>query len=199
MPPDSWAEDQPRYTRDRTYGDSYMPLAKSILGQSAFSIAPDHQDMKQATDILTSFPRRGQIALRVRRYEDAKNWPWEVTIRSEHVDDRPTEIHKLREGWCDWILYMVPKSLSQAHRYYLLDVDKWREMDRTAPDAGRILGNVDGRTKFRAYDVRRMPPGTIIDWKNEVYGAPWRHGRALPPHESDPPYTETTHDIPDWL
>ena len=183
-----------RYRTNRDFGDSYFTLVKSILGQSAFDIASDYRDQKQATDMVVSMrlPRRGQIAVRNRRYEECKPWPWEITVRSWNKGI-PTEIDKFRQGWGDWMLYVVPKpkSESESYRYYLLDIDKWREMDNLAPDAGKETANVGGNTRFRAYDVRRMPPGVVIDWKNEVDGSPWQHGRPLPsPEFGDKPYAE---------
>ena len=182
-----------RYRTNRDFGDSFPVLVNSILGQSAFDIASDYKDHNEATDIVVrqTLPRSsGGISLRIRRYEDVISWPWEITIRSWNKGI-PTEIDKLRKGHGAWMLYLVPKSENEAYRYYLLDLDKWRDMDNLAPDAGMKKSNVGGNTRFRAYDVRRMPRGFVIDWKNEVDGSPWQHGRPLPPPEfGDKPYAE---------
>lgn len=136
-----------------------MDDIKEILRGQAMHIvdievATPEEDMKQATDMKIKITA-GDVAVRIRR--DIK-WR-ELTIRAKYGDSK-TEIHKLREGYGDWYLYVwtVGNKISE---WIIVDINKMRKTGLLFEERP-IKMNKDGYTGFVKYTIPELEDAGCI-------------------------------------
>ena len=128
------------------YYDDYIKIIKQNLPTLVvIEIATDYEDKYECTD-LTIKINGGNIALRVREIKEGLRYD-DVTIRSQSENKGKTEIHKLKEGYGDWYLYVWTLD-NKIDSWVIYDLHKVRqfkilEMNLTEKP------NTDGKTKFK--------------------------------------------------
>lgn len=136
------------------FSEKYMPQIKMILAKHAGKFlqiekATMQEDMTQAFDLnITNHPK-SKIAVRIRRAEIKFR---DITIRSIN-GTHDTEIHKLRNGYGDWYLYVWEGGDNRIVEYALIDIHKARQLfmeDR------KTIPNTDGKTGFYYYTLTEL-------------------------------------------
>ncbi len=138
---------------------SFIEDVKTILKSQAMHIidiqvATPEEDMKQATDLKIKITA-GDVAVRIRR-----NIPWrELTIRAKSGNSK-TEIHKLREGYGDWYLYLWTEE-NKIKEWILVDINKMRK-EGLLQEQRPIQMNKDGYTGFVKYTIDELEHSDCI-------------------------------------
>lgn len=130
-----------------------MDDIKSILkSQSMYivdiQIATEEEDKKYSTDLKVKITA-GDVAVRIRRdtiYRD-------FTIRAKSGTNK-TEIHKLREGYGDWYLYLWTKE-DKISEWILVDINKMRAANLFS-EQRQVRMNKDGYTGFVSYTIDEL-------------------------------------------
>jgi hypothetical protein len=147
------------YILDREYTDQYYPAIKQAITQSLdlppsikIDIAPDLEDMEQATDYIVKLTGNITIACRIRRpnclYRD-------FTIRGWRITGAKTEHQKLKEGFAQYYLYAWAKDKQDFADWIFLCLDKFRKsglLDRPH----ELIKNPDGTTGFYHYKLAEL-------------------------------------------
>jgi len=143
------------YKADRYWSDQRLAQVTSILKDNTMhivkiEIAPETRDTKEATDLVIEVIG-GSVAVRVRRsnigYRD-------LTIRSRRPSGIPTELHKLREGFCDWYLYGWTNN-GHISEWILVDLNQMREAG-LFEKARREISNPDRSSWFVAISLSEL-------------------------------------------
>lgn len=147
---------KPQMFRDNwNYSESKMEQVKSILKENAMNIvqievASPEDDMKHSTDLKVKVTS-GDIAVRVRRpYQNYRD----LTIRAFNKGLK-TEIHKLRDGYCDWYLYAWENQFGKLKEWMLININILRNsglLDMNRP----VKMNKDGATGFVSFSIREL-------------------------------------------
>jgi hypothetical protein len=151
------------YDRDFAWQRAYVPEMKRILGEHLIGEAPMYEDRNQNTDLVLELGRV-RVACRVRRHRDLARFGAEFTIRSKRPAGTRTELHKVIQGWGDYILYGFAAAEGATFAQWLLgDLGHFRiwhsyEMARRHGELpGTLVQNRDG-TEGRAYRIQDLPP-----------------------------------------
>ena len=137
------------------FSEKHMPLIKQVLKNNAMyivkiEIATPEDDMKHSTD-LKIHVSSGDVAVRIRRaYMNFRD----LTIRAKNGNAK-TEIHKLREGYADWYLYLWTGADDLIADWILVDIQKMREAGLLNENR-YIKMNKDGYTGFVAYGIKEL-------------------------------------------
>lgn len=136
-----------------------MDDIKEILRKQAMyivdiQIANEEEDMKYSTDLKIKITA-GDVAVRIRRDTPYRDF----TIRAKNGNSK-TEIHKLREGYCDWYLYLWTKE-NKISEWILIDLNKMREADLFS-EQRPIKMNKDGYTGFVTYTIKELEYNSCI-------------------------------------
>lgn len=139
------------YIVNRAWADQYHNIIKKIVEKIApriisFTIAPEQEDMTQATDYIITV-EKGTIACRIRRpqYNNYRDF----TIRSRNGESK-TELAKIKEGFGRWYIYAWTKNESQIAEWWLLDLNALRESPLLNTDRPEKQ-NTDGKTAFISF------------------------------------------------
>ena len=163
------------YKENREWSDEYMPSVKSILGKAIINESTFEQDTEQAFDLLT--PNQKKIACRVRDYDKYKQYIDEFTIRSQSKYGKRTEIHKILDGFGDWMFYGFTKG-DDVIFWSIIDLDVFRSNHHSAYYQENF--NYDG-TAFRAYKIGSFSPNIVIQGNIEIqFGFKKIHPNLLP-------------------
>lgn len=135
------------------WGINFIEQIKNILKSQlahlvVIEVASPEEDMKQSTDMIIRL-KAGNVAVRIRRdipYRD-------FTIRA-YCNGYKTELHKLREGFCDWYLYAWTKE-EIIIDWVIIDINKMRNHGLLNEDK-RIKMNFDNRTGFIIYELKEL-------------------------------------------
>ncbi len=100
----SLMETKSTYKKDRRIEDKFSKTLKSILG-NVFIGNDINKDLNEGTDFLTFTVKPFTVGVRLRRYKYYKKYKDEFTLRWSRPSGVKTEIHKVREGLVDYILY----------------------------------------------------------------------------------------------
>jgi hypothetical protein len=127
---------QSNYPIDRYWADTYMPAIEQLVRKVAhriisFTIAPEQEDTKQATDYLITV-ETGKIACRVRRPQCQFR---DFTIRAWRKKGLKTELSKIKEGCSRWYIYAWAKDSKLLENAVLVDLDRLRQ--------SRLLERID--------------------------------------------------------
>jgi len=132
---------------------NFMGHVEKILKRVAHKIievkiATPEQDMKQSTDIVIILDS-GAVALRIRR--DTKHR--DLTIRAKNGAAK-TEIHKIREGFARWYLYIWARG-TNIEEWVLVDLDTMRGSGLLG-ESRPVKMNSDGYTGFVSYSIAEL-------------------------------------------
>jgi hypothetical protein len=148
------------YTIDRFWADTYMPAIEKLVRSVAhriisFTIAPEQDDVKKATDYLITV-ETGTIACRVRRTSCIQR---DFTVRTWRKNSAKTEIAKLKEGNARWYIYAWAKDNRYFEKAILVDLNRLRK--------SKILEKIDLAFWENTPDnIRRMKINGIDHVKN---------------------------------
>ncbi len=165
------------YKEQRAWSDTFIPQIKSIVGPYLLEESSFEIDTQQACDLIVMTARDLRIAARVRQNQYHVNYPFEFTIRNVVRNNGRTEIHKIIDGWGDWMFYGLTDGCNVTSttilHWYLIDLDVFRsDMMRFKwvgePDIkwGK-KENGDG-TGFAWFDVRSFSPNLLIATSEHV-------------------------------
>lgn len=138
---------------------AHMDDIKAILKSQAMhivdiQIASPDEDLKQSTDLKIKITT-GDVAVRIRR-----DIPWrDLTIRAKNGNSK-TELHKLRDGYCDWYLYLWTED-DKIVEWVFIDINKMREADMFS-DQRSVKMNKDGYTGFIKYTIQELENNNCI-------------------------------------
>lgn len=137
------------------FSETHMPEIKDILKRNAMHIvnivvAEPEDDIKHSTDLKIKITS-GDVAVRIRR---ANKDFRDLTIRAKNGNSK-TEIHKIREGFADWYLYLWTNDLNRVCDWILVNVGIMRSCDMFS-DKRKIIMNKDGYTGFVAYSINEL-------------------------------------------
>lgn len=132
---------------------NFMGHVEKILKRVAHKIievkiATPEQDMKQSTDIVIILDS-GAVALRIRRNTSHRD----LTIRAKNGAAK-TEIHKIREGFARWYLYLWAND-NTIKEWVLIDLDIMRASG-LLEESRFVIMNPDGYTGFVSYKIPEL-------------------------------------------
>lgn len=156
------------YKRDRDRADQVLPDVRRVLKEACgwtAEIADEYLDNFEATDVIAD--GRFHVAVRSRSAKlYLAKYGHEFTLRSRRTSGTETELSKIHRGFGDYLLYGFLDGWT--HKYFrIIDLTILRgALDLLDIDAISIeKPNTDGRTFFRAFDVRRFGPNFPIVFK----------------------------------
>jgi len=140
----------------------FSKTIKAILGNAFISQDPQH-DKAEGTDfeIFTVNPFR--VGVRLRRYQYWRNTKYreQFTIRWWRPSGVATEIHKIRCGLVDYILYgFVDKDEKRIIQWFIGDLAVFRENE---PEPAALLWNKPPDSKFAAFELSSLP-NEFVRW-----------------------------------
>ena len=141
----------------------FTPQIKAILGEQFIGQDPT-MDLEQGTDFLVFSIKPIKVAVRLRTYKYYLNPRYhnQFTIRYKLLSEKKTEIHKIREGLVDYILYgFVNEAKTEIIKYFIGDLNVFRDYESGMQP--EIHKNKDENpTTLAAYNVRDFPENFII-------------------------------------
>lgn len=131
------------------YIDDVKNIIKKLLPKIVnIKEAEPDDDLNHATDYKIKIDS-GDIAIRIRRETKYRD----ITIRAFNGGHK-TEIDKLRDGNCDWYLYIWTQN-NKIVEWTFLDINKMR-IAGLFENSRKITMNKDGRTGFIVYNVHEL-------------------------------------------
>ena len=135
-------------------------LGKVFISQDA------EMDWKHATDFAIFTVRPFTVAARLRTNGYLAKYGDQFTVRWSRPSGVDTEIHKIRRGDADYILYgFVSSDESSIVRYFIGDLDIFRSSE---PEPIGIYPNNPPDSELAAYRLTQFTPSFVIkSWPNE--------------------------------
>lgn len=119
------------FERDLQLEIKFSRQIKAILGNQ-FIIKDEIEDLENGTDFMLLRVNPFRVGVRLRRYKFYLQYPDDFTIRWERPSGVPTEIHKIRQGKVDYILYgFVNGSEKKISKYFIGDLNVFRNTEAT--------------------------------------------------------------------
>jgi hypothetical protein len=147
---------------DKQWADQYFPAIEQVIRKVAnkiinFKIAPEQEDISQATDYLITV-ETGTIACRIRKpncnFRD-------FTVRSWRQSNAKTELTKIKEGFGKWYLYAWTKDKNSFSDWILLDLDLLRKSPLLNNERKQTF-NPDKSTAFISFSLPELYLWNII-------------------------------------
>ena len=130
-----------------------------ILGRE-FIVQDAELDWKQATDFAVFNVRPFKVAARLRTHRFLKKYSEEFTIRWLRPSGVATEIHKIRQGFGDYMIYgFVSEDESHIVQYFIGDLDVFRERE---PAPIFIGWNDPPDSQLAAWRINQLPPSFVL-------------------------------------
>ena len=152
---------------------------KAILGN--YFIGQDVlHDRQKATDFEIFTVRPFTVGVRLRTYKYLLEYPDEFTLRWSRPSGVPTEIHKIRSGFVDYILYgFVDQEEERIEQYFLGDLGIFRANE---PSPICVKPNNPPDSELAAYRLADLPSEFVLHWYRRKRRAAIRERTgALPP------------------
>jgi len=157
----STATKQTSFQRDFDIETRFTRQIKAILGNYFFRKDVE-ADLREGTDFLIYEAGSVRVAARLRRYSYWKNPQFrdEFTIRHSRPSGIKTEIHKIREGLVDYMLYgFIDEQEQRIIQYFISDLVIFRACD---PEPLMVNENADGSSRFAVYGISQFPDDFIL-------------------------------------
>ena len=117
------------FDRDIQLEIKFSRQIKAILGNQ-FIIKDEIEDLENGTDFMLLKVNPFRVGVRLRRYKFYLQYPDDFTIRWERPSGVSTEIHKIRQGKVDYILYgFVNASEKKILKYFIGDLNVFRNTE----------------------------------------------------------------------
>ena len=150
------------WQKDKDWADQYFQAIEQVVKKVAdkiitFTIAPEQDDISQATDYLITV-EKGTIACRIRK-PDCKYR--DFTIRSWRKSGSKTELEKIKEGFGRWYIYAWANNKYGFSEWVLLDLNNLRASPLLKTER-KATPNTDGTTAFIAFSLPELYLWNII-------------------------------------
>jgi hypothetical protein len=157
------------YETDIGLERQFTVVIKAILGNCFIDQDPIH-DKREGADFETFTVRPFRVAVRLRRHCYLARYGNEFTLRWSRPSGVPTEIHKVRNGLVDFILYGFVDA-AQAHivQWFLGDLAVFRERD---PKPIAVLQNNPHDSDLAAFRLSDLPAGFVVRSWSSAPSAP---------------------------
>lgn len=155
------------YKKDIKLEKKFSEQIKSILGNYFFSQNVEY-DQKYATDfaIFTIPNREIRVGIRLRRYKYFLKYSEQFTIRWERPSGVNTEIHKIRKGLVNYILYgFINEEENDIIQYFIGNLDVFRSYESKPV---RIYDNIPFDSKLAVYNISQFPSEFILYYHKPV-------------------------------
>jgi len=149
------------YKNDRSLEDKFSKTIKAILGNQ-FITKDIEMDLKRGTDFLIFNVNPFKIGVRLRRYQYYKNVKYrnQFTIRWSRPSGVKTEIHKIMDGYVDYILYgFINECEEKIIKYFIGDLEVFRN---TEAKPVSILPNHPHDSDLAVFNVFQFPVSFIL-------------------------------------
>jgi len=147
------------------YVDNIKDIIKSLLPKIVnVKVAEPDDDLNRATDYKIKI-NSGDIAVRIRRDTNFRD----ITIRAFN-NGHKTELDKIREGYCDWYLYIWTQN-NRIVEWIFLDVNLMRASGLFNNDR-KVTMNKDNCTGFiiyTIYELSNINGAIVANYKGEDY------------------------------
>jgi hypothetical protein len=126
-------------------------------------------DLKKGTDFLIFNIKPFKIGVRLRRYSYYTGiYKNQFTIRWRLPSGVKTEIHKIRHGYVDYILYgFIDQNEKQIIQYFIGDLNMFRKNEPKPID--KPVNKHEWGTQLAVYHLRQFPLSFIKDSNNVPY------------------------------
>jgi hypothetical protein len=148
---------------EKRWSDRFIPHIKALLAPYVIGEANIDDDERRNTDLILLRATVHRIACRVRRPGYASKYPGEITIRADRPSGTKTELHKIIEGWGDFLFYGHAAEWSdEIISWIICDLTKFRSwfFYQICDSHGRVPGvlhsNRDGSSRFRVFQVSEI-------------------------------------------
>ena len=152
------------YQASRSWSDQFLDQVRTLIGKYFLRPAREREDTEEATDLVMLESRQVRIGVRLRRSGYVERYPWDFTIRSRVPSGAETELQKILRGAADLFFYGHVNRAGEIHRWFLLDLDVFRQALKENPRLLReaqSVPNTDG-TAGVAFDLRAFPRGLVV-------------------------------------
>jgi len=111
------------FERDIKIEHKFSRTLKAILGNQ-FIVQDKIEDLENGTDFLLLKVNPFRVGVRLRHHKYYLQYPNDFTIRWERPSGVDTEIHKIRKGLVDYILYgFIDEEEKKIIQYLIGDLD----------------------------------------------------------------------------
>jgi len=153
------------FDRNMELETKFQTTIKSILGNQ-FITKDITADLKEATDFAIFTVNPFRVGVRLRRYDYYKNPKYrkQFTIRCAFPSGCKTEIHKIKEGLVEYILYgFVNETETKIIQYFIGDIKVFNKIN---PQPYKTIPNKrKWDSSFHVYQLSQFPTAFIIkDW-----------------------------------
>jgi hypothetical protein len=132
------------YEEDRSWSDQWIARIRwtigPILGPLLLEPAPEHEDLKEATDLIVFRVADFRLAARMRKEKFAKQFPDEFTIRTKRPSGTKTELRKILEGFGDLLFYGFEYG-KDIWPWTLVNLRWFRKQVNTSEKLQQYIGN----------------------------------------------------------
>lgn len=151
--------------------EQYISAVSEIIARNTsvfVTPASFEQDCFNGTDyVVTAAHQCWAVRIRSSRY--MRRYPWEFTVRSRVRGGGETELHKIRKGWGDRMLYAYAgEAPGELDAWRVLDLHAFRQQEKQDRALYPLVGDNHDGTGFLAFDVRRFlpDPRLVLETRN---------------------------------
>lgn len=155
------AMNQDDFNRDRRLEDKFDKEIKQILGAN-FITKDTHLDLHEGTDFLIYNIEGFRAGVRLRRNRYMEKYGNEFTVRWARPSGVDTEIHKIKKGLVDFMLYgFINEEEDKIVQYILINLSPIKN-EEVKPMG--IFSNDPPDSQLAAFSLKDYPKNYIIDF-----------------------------------
>jgi hypothetical protein len=145
------------YKSNRTFSDKFERQMKRILGD-LFFMNDFYMDTKENTDLMLLSAANLNFACRIRKFQYFKRYPNDITIRCKSFHNQETEIHKIINGYGDYMFYgFCNLEETKIIDYKIIDLKKLRAEFIRSPTRRKELMNPKKNTDGTEFVTLHVP------------------------------------------
>lgn len=149
-----------RVNHDLRLERKFSPTLKAILGQQ-FIVQDPAEDLVGGSDFVVWTLSAIRVAVRLRTNYYYRAYPNEFTIRWSRPSGAETEIHKIRKGQVDYLLYgFVDEAESKIISFFIGDLTIFRRIN---PRPIGIYSNQPPDSQLAAFNLTQFPSEFVIN------------------------------------
>lgn len=143
--------------KDSKLEAQFANLIKNILGQT-FIRQDEIADQEEGTDFAIFLVKPFRVATRLRRFYYFEKFYDEFTIRWSRPSGAKTEIHKIKEGLVDFLLYgFLSPDETEIIQYFIADLKKFGD-----PQPQQIKQNDPPDSELAIFKLSQFPKDFIV-------------------------------------
>ena len=148
-----------KFIKDSKIEFRFANLIKNILGQ-VFISKELTSDLEQGTDFAIFKVNPFKVAVRLRRFDYFESFYDEFTIRWSRPSGVKTEIHKIRDGLVDYLLYgFLSPDETEIIQYFIADLHKFGN-----PKPYEIHQNYPKDSELAVYKWNQFPEDFVMSF-----------------------------------